>query len=502
MAIGNKKIIYLFILLIFSFVVTAQKKPRTIVTTDGEIDDVDSYIRMLYYANEFKLEGLIYSSSQWHWKGDGKGTKFTSRLQQTKEWYGERTTLRWPGVEWMNPLLDAYAKIYPNLTQHAKGYPTPAYLKSIVKVGNIDFEGEMDKITEGSEFIKAKLLDDNMEPLYLQVWGGTNTIARALKCIEEQYKNTPQWTKIYKKVCTKAILYAILDQDDTYKTYIAPQWPDVKIYYNSNQFWCFAYPWPRSVPEPLKPYLKGDFISKNFLVNHGPLLAQYYVYGDGNKQVGDDDDIHWDLEKQNKKWNTNFEKYDFLSEGDSPAFLHLINVGLDNLANPHFGGWGGRLVQSKERPNRWEDGELAADFNPYTNTIDKTYPQTRWVETLQKDFAARADWGVTTFKQANHPPIVKLNHKNKINVKPGQTIKLSAQATDPDGDKLVYKWWTYDDVDTYNGSSKIINSDVKNTTFNVPQDIKKGETIHIIFEVRDNKENAMTRYQRVVLTGI
>lgn len=35
------------------------KKPRTIVTTDGEIDDVDSFIRMLLYANEFQIEGLI-----------------------------------------------------------------------------------------------------------------------------------------------------------------------------------------------------------------------------------------------------------------------------------------------------------------------------------------------------------------------------------------------------------------------------------------------------------
>ena len=28
---------------------------RTIVTTDGEIDDVDSFIRMLLYANEFNI---------------------------------------------------------------------------------------------------------------------------------------------------------------------------------------------------------------------------------------------------------------------------------------------------------------------------------------------------------------------------------------------------------------------------------------------------------------
>jgi hypothetical protein len=64
----------LFLFLIFSgssFLVFSQnQKPRTIVTTDGELDDVDSFIRMLLYSNEYKVEGLIVSSSQWHYKGD------------------------------------------------------------------------------------------------------------------------------------------------------------------------------------------------------------------------------------------------------------------------------------------------------------------------------------------------------------------------------------------------------------------------------------------------
>ncbi|MCB0855020.1 MAG: DUF1593 domain-containing protein, partial [Bacteroidetes bacterium] len=84
------------------------QKPRTIVTTDGEIDDVDSFIRMLLYANEFSIEGLIYSSSMWHYKGDEKGTKFISEMEMTKNLYGEKTDLRWPGVTWMQDLIAAY----------------------------------------------------------------------------------------------------------------------------------------------------------------------------------------------------------------------------------------------------------------------------------------------------------------------------------------------------------------------------------------------------------
>ncbi len=158
-------------------------KPRTIVTTDGEIDDVDSYIRMLLYANEFTIEGLVYSSSMWHYKGDGKGTPFISEMEMTKKMYGEKTDLRWPGTDWMNDLLDAYEKVYPKLSTHADGFPTAAHLKSLVKVGNIDFEGEMEKDTEGSDYIKNKLLDNTTQPIYLQVWGGTNSIARAVGAV-------------------------------------------------------------------------------------------------------------------------------------------------------------------------------------------------------------------------------------------------------------------------------------------------------------------------------
>nr|MBP6619089.1 DUF1593 domain-containing protein [Leadbetterella sp.] len=95
-------------------------KPRTIITTDGELDDVDSFIRMLLYSNEYKVEGLIVSSSQWHYKGDGKGTKFTSEMEMTKKMYGERTELRWPGEQWIYDLVDAYGKVQPNLVKHSK----------------------------------------------------------------------------------------------------------------------------------------------------------------------------------------------------------------------------------------------------------------------------------------------------------------------------------------------------------------------------------------------
>jgi Protein of unknown function (DUF1593) len=488
-----------FLILSASLSEAQSHKPRTIVTTDGEIDDVDSFIRLLLYSNEFNIEGLVYSSSQWHYKGDGKGTKFISELEMTKNIYGAKTDLRWPGVTWIQDLLAAYEQVYPKLSTHAAGFPTAAHLRSLIRVGNIDFEGEMEKDTEGSDFIKAKLLDATTEPVYLQVWGGTNTIARALKSIEDNFKNTPKWPSIQEKVSKKAIIYAILDQDATYKKYIAGQWPNIKVYYNSKQFWCLAYNWQKAVPEQLHPFLQGQFMGTNIINNHGPLTKMYYSYGDGQKQAGDDEHIHGDITKiKNGQWGS-FSPYDFLSEGDSPAFLHLIDVGLGNLQNPNFGGWGGRLTQSKTKPSRWEDGEAAADYNPYTQKIDMAYGQVRWLEALQHDFAARADWCVKDYKEANHPPKVQLKHSHNVIAKPNQTIKLAAQATDPDGQAVAYQWWQYEEVGTYKGKVTIQEADRATAVFKTPSDLKKGETIHFILTATDTAK--LSRYQRVIVTG-
>ncbi len=498
----SKLILLFFLFILFINNSFAQTKPRTIITTDGEIDDIDSYIRMLLYANEFKIEGLVYSSSQWHYKGDGKGTKFTSELDMTKRIYGEKTDLRWPGTTWMNTLLDTYEKVYPNLIKHAKGYPTADYLRSIVKVGNIDFEGEMEKISEGSEFIKNKLLDETTEPIYLQVWGGTNTIARALKSIEVQYQNTTDWQKIYQKVSKKAIIYAILDQDATYRKYISKNWKDIQIYYNSNQFWCFAYPWKRAVPESQHYFFEGKFMGEEIINNHGPLLKMYYSYGDGQKQVGDDEHIHGDLNKMKTgQWGA-FGKYDFISEGDSPAYLHLVDVGLDNLNNPHWGGWGGRLVQSKTDPSRWEDGKEVLDYSPFTQKMDATYPQIRWIEAIQQDFAARADWCVNDFKNANHPPIIKVSKKNILVIRnKGLNAKFKFKTSDPDNNKVNVKVWQYKEIGSNSKVNLIFKQKGNSVEIGVenPNELNQNDKFHIIVEATDDGIHPMTRYQRVVL---
>jgi hypothetical protein len=438
---------------------------------------------------------MVYSSSEFHYAGDGKGTTFTSNMPWAKN-YGTRTTLRWLGTEWMQDFIDKYANVYNNLVKHDKNYPTPQHLKSLIKVGNIDFESEMEHNTEGSDYIKNILLDDNPAPIYVQIWGGTNTVARALKSIEDEYKNTPQWNTIYKKVCDKATLYIILDQDETYKKYVSVNWKDIKVILNSNQFWCFAYAWTRLAPG-IQAYLNGNWFAGHIKFNHGALAGSYFLWGDGQKLVHDSDHVQGDTAQVRKAGRTQF---DFISEGDSPSYLFLINTGLRNMEDASYGGWGGRFVRSTTNPRLWQDDKDVTDYNNSDKKADAQFPQSRWIEAIQNDFAARADWCVKDYKEANHAPVVTLKTAKDVSAKAGEVVHLSGSAKDPDGNALAYTWWQYKEAGTYNGNIDIQNAGNTDASFTVPADAKNGETIHVIFEVKDNGTPQLTRYSRIIVT--
>ena len=205
-------------------------KPRIIVTCDPELDDNNSLIRYILYASDFQTEGIIYTSSKFHWKGDGKGTtQFKEGSEYANIGLGPQTSWRWtPTERFIDDVVDAYAEAYPNLKVHNADYPTPEYVRSIVKWGNVEFEGDYSKDTEGSNLIKQVLLDEKPGPVFLQTWGGASSVAAALRSIEDEYKGTPQWDAIYKKVSEKAVMCMSGDQDGTYPSYIAKAWPDIQ----------------------------------------------------------------------------------------------------------------------------------------------------------------------------------------------------------------------------------------------------------------------------------
>ena len=134
----------------------------------------------------------------------------------------------------------------------------------------------------------------------------------------------------------------------------------------------------------------------------------------------------------------------FRSEGDSPSFMHQIEVGLRSLENPGYGGWGGRFVQEKPGvTNVWKDAQDDGNLGK---------PIWRWATAFQNDFAARAAWCVTPYRDANHPPIVSLAGPADVEAAPGATVTLDVSGSgDPDGNRLYYSWWQYREPGTYNG---------------------------------------------------
>lgn len=455
------------------------EKPRVIVTSDGEIDDECSVVRFLLYANEWDIEGIVTSSSQYHWHGHN-----------------------WAGDDWINPYLNAYAEVYPNLIKNDREYPSPEYLISRTFLGNVEAEGEMDSITPGSEHIVRVLLDtsDN-QPIWLQAWGGTNTIARALKTVEEEHPDKMDY------VAKKIRFFFIWEQDSTYQAYIRPNWGKYNILtIISDQFLAIAYQWNKILPEDKQVYFMGDWMRSNILEDHGALCSLYEAHVPGSHGLSDD---------------TTFNDGDFRSEGDSPAFLHIINTGLQNMESPAYGGWGGRYVNV--RSNTWLDpvpvsGYKYPEGRWYTKTawgrkyMREKYPEnldlmkeyfkplTRWTDVIQNDFAARANWCILSYEEANHPPVVKLDHSMDLIPKPGSIIQLSAAGTyDPDGDQLTYNWWHYKEASSFKEAIEIENANTQDASFKIPKNIYGEKTIHLVCEVKDCGLPQLTRYKRVII---
>jgi hypothetical protein len=269
------------------------------------------------------------------------------------------------------------------------------------------------------------------------------------------------------------------------------------VIYNAKQFGSFAYPWKRIMPKATQLYFEGTYMGPKIIQNHGPLLQMYYAYGDGQKQPGDDEHIHGDPTKLlNAQWGS-FKPYDFISEGDSPAFLHLVDVGLDNLNNPYFGGWGGRFVVAEGNPFRFEDNEKSADFNPETGKLDISYSQTRWLVAAQEDFAARADWCVKPYKEANHAPQITVKEGMYVLAKAGEKLTLNVTSRDPDGNEVKLKVWPYSEVGSGKADATLVEGRLQVT---LPSGAKKGDTYHVVVEGTDTGSPALTRYRRVVIT--
>jgi hypothetical protein len=170
-------------------------------------------------------------------------------------------------------------------------------------------------------------------------------------------------------------------------------------------------------------------------------------------------------------------------EGDTPSWLILVQNGLNNPDHPEWGSWGGRYELCIPDPpaksiNPMMTGGVPVEEETrpiWTNADDKFTPRIhneygkavrqdtgkftgnhvtlwRWREDFQNDFAARMDWCIKTYEEANHPPVARVNQPEEFTVKSGEIFKLDADGSyDPDGDNLSYLWFQYPEAGTLQG---------------------------------------------------
>jgi len=531
----------------------AAAKPRVVITADPELDDQDTLIRAILYSTDLQIEGLVYASSGVHWKGDGKGTtQYMAGREYTRMGLCPCTSWRWGQDEhFIDDIVDAYAKSYASLKVHNRNYPSPAYLKSKIKWGNVEFDSDYSKDTDGSNLIKALLLDDQEGPVFVTAQGGQSTIARALKSIYDQYSKTPQWEAIRDKVSLKLVIIPWGDQDGTYARYIRPNWPEVTNW----QLAMIEYGY--GIRNGLAPenqvYISADWTKEN-VSSRGALGALYRVWGDGKQMAKGDRTDYFGLSGLTSDqlrdmgymvWTPPQEKGSFISEGDTPTFMNLLDNGLRAYENGYWGGWGGiRRPANAPAPGRGgalltpaspDDPGIAPGLAPAGSTANApkpvepvaggqgqnagrgrggmltgrggqtTSPQTaavnaRFFAAAQNDFAARLKWSVTPkFSDANHAPKVTIMGPLEVSAQPGTTVRLHAEVSDPDRNAVKSTWWQYNAAGTYPGDITFSDPEKLTTSFRVPGDAQTGQTIHVILEATDNGAPPLTRYQRVIV---
>ncbi len=141
---------------------------------------------------------------------------------------------------------------------------------------------------------------------------------------------------------------------------------------------------------------------------------------------------------------TAYERYHFISEGDSPTYFFLFDTGLRDEEAWNYGGYSGRYIPAKKVLNGVTLPHYYSSARDYVTTEGaKSSPrvenaQLRWTEYLQHDFAVRADWCIENkYENANHRPDITIEEGLDITAEPGERVQLHAKTSDPDGDYVA-----------------------------------------------------------------
>ena len=440
-------------------------KPRLIVLTDlsNEPDDEESLVRLLVYADEFDVEGLVATTSNW--------------LKEK------------PREDLIHRDLDAYEQVHAKLVKHSPGFPSAANLRAVTRTGQtgygMAFVGP-DKSSGGSRQIIEVVDRADNRPVWVSVWGGPNTLAQALRDVRATRSKAEVETFV-----ARLRVYAISDQDDS-GPWIRREFPGLfyivspssptsyQEYYRATWSGISGGQDVQAAPGYHAAMVANPWLETHIINNHGPLGALY-------------------------------PHRLYLMEGDTPSFLGLIDRGLGWDVDPGYGGWGGRYAlyqpAGETRPI-WTDNastcdRVAVERDRFENSNQATI--WRWREHFQNDFAARMDWCVAeNFQDANHPPHAMLNGNRstdvaKMTVPAGATIKLSAEGTDAgdDGQHVNVTWWIYREAGTLDGAT--VSPTGQWTAGVVLPNASKPGTVHVILEAKDDGTPSLRAYRRIVI---
>jgi hypothetical protein len=115
------------------------------------------------------------------------------------------------------------------------------------------------------------------------------------------------------------------------------------------------------------------------------------------------------------------------------------------------------------------------------------------------------DWCIESYENANHNPVAVINGDSSNNIliksaKTGESLKFDASSSsDPDGDKISYRWYNYKEAGTYKFVIKVENPISESIEFRIPEDAG-GSEIHLILEIQDkNAIASLFDYRRIVV---
>lgn len=461
----------------------AQSKPRLLVTTDigGDPDDQQSMRRLMLYANELDITGLIASSA------------------------GVAGELPQPVVrpDLIHAIVNDYEVVQPNLAKHATGYPAASTLRARVKSGS-PARGVANlgagRSTEGSNHIIATV-DASPSLLYVAIWGGAHDLAQALYDVR-----ATRTASALQAFLAKLRVYAIADQDKGTSPQGTGEW--IRANFPTLRYVEAGPPTTHGQTSLFRGMYQNDSAGGGRptvqLVETSKLALNQLAWVNSNVRSGHGVlGAGYPVVTQNPTSTNNTSG---VKEGDTPSWFYVLPNGLQNPEQPTWGGWGGRFqLDAGQHYIDAEDTHWSSAGNADFSTRRK-WTVARWREAYQNDFAARLDWSNTSvYANANHPPVAAYNNDTsrqliQLSAVSGSVVNLSAVgSSDPDGNTLSYQWFQYQEADTHTGAVSLSGSTSRDASFTAPT-VSAPATVHVILAVQDNGTPRLTSYRRVVVT--